>query len=40
MEILPCEEVERVTGAKIPMLQIGDTCIQQSVSPANNSPYT
>ncbi|KAG1947617.1 hypothetical protein F2P79_012541 [Pimephales promelas] len=30
MEILPCEEVERVTGAKIPMLQIGDTCIQQS----------
>lgn len=40
MEILPCEEVERVTGAKIPLQQAGDTCTQQSVSCANNSPYT
>ncbi|XP_077068324.1 uncharacterized protein LOC143721614 [Siphateles boraxobius] len=30
MEVLPCEEVERVTSAKIPLQQDGDTCSQQS----------
>lgn len=38
MEVLPCEEVERVTGSKIHLQQGGYS--QQSVSGAMNSLYT